>query len=423
MRGKLRRAREGKVVFGGQCSLLGFRPDARRERYEVIEAEMVTVRRIFRDIAEGTPIHGVCRALERDGVPTAKGGDRWSTRTLHHVVSDDCYVPHAPEELDRMVENGQMSGAVRATAPEGCGVWFYNRRRVSREKVPKEGGGYRTKTHVEERRPEEWVGVPVPPSGVPREHVEAARATIADNPRPVSNSWGRTWELSGGLFRCVCGRKMSQVGTQTGRKKFPYHYYSCSARRERKSSCPNSSANMRAEPAERAVWELVRGLVLDPERLRTGLDAYVEAERAKVGGDPEGEAKGWVRQIAATSRKREKYHEMYAADAVTLEELKAKLAELDGQRAEAEEALREIESRADRLAELESDREEALRAYGEATPEMLDALDGEGRNELYRKLALRFTARPNRGIEVSGPLVVSGGAGDRFSHSGSTLPR
>jgi site-specific DNA recombinase len=418
MRGKLQRAREGRIVFGGQRSQYGFRPDAERLGYEVHEPEMGVVRRVFREVAGGGSLHGLCRALDRDGVPTPNGRGRWATKTLRSIVLDSAYEAHTAEELDRLAEGGQMSAAVRARAPEGCGVWYYNRRRTRRTKVPREGGGYRTKTRVEERPPSDWIAVPVPTSGVPRDHAEAARAALAHNSKPVSNSWGRTWELSGGLFRCTCGRKMSQVGTQTGRKKFPYHYYACSARRTRKDACPNNTANVRAEPAEADVWRLVRALMLDPERLRNALDAYVETQKAKLGNNPEAEERGWARQIAAANRTRAKYQEMFANDAATLEELGAKLAELDDRRREAEAALREIGGRAERLAELERDREAALRSYAEATPEMLDALDGEGRNALYHALGLRFTARPGHAIEVTGPLLTaptgdpSGGASE-----------
>ncbi|MDP9487878.1 MAG: hypothetical protein M3Q49_19165 [Actinomycetota bacterium] len=166
---------------------------------------------------------------------------------------------------------------------------------------------------------------------------------------------------------------------------------------------------MRAEGAEEAVWRLVRGLVTDPERLRVGLDAYVELERTKAGGDPGAERKGWAAQLTDADRKRAKYQEMFAADAMSMDELKSKLAELGRQRTDAETALAEIAGRAEKLKEFERDREATLRAYGEATPEALDALDGEERNSLYRALSLAVTAHPGRELTVSGPLVVAEG--------------
>jgi hypothetical protein len=52
---------------------------------------------------------------------------------------------------------------------------------------------------------EEWIAVPVPDAGVPRELVERPREAMADNRRP-SSAGDRFWELSGGVFFCrACG--------------------------------------------------------------------------------------------------------------------------------------------------------------------------------------------------------------------------
>ncbi|PLS84452.1 MAG: hypothetical protein CYG60_17895 [Actinobacteria bacterium] len=418
-RGRRQRAKDGRVVFGGNRPNYGFRPDDARTTYVVDEGEMGVVRRIFRHVAEGGSLHGLRRALEREGVPTPNGGPRWATRTFLHIIRDDAYRPHDRDDLEALTRAGNITNAVAAKAPRPCGVWWFGRRRTTRTRVPDGNRSYRTVTKIQERPREEWVGVPIPDAGVPLEHVEAARRALADNPRPVSNSWGRSWELSGGLFRCVCGRKMTQIGTQTGTKKFPYFYYACSARREDKGSCPNDTANVRAEGAEEAVWRLVRGLVTDPKRLRVGLDAHVEQERAKAGGDSGAERKGWAAQLTDADRKRSKYQEMFAADAMSMDELKSKLAELGRQRTEAETALVEIAGRDEKLKELERDREATLRAYGEAAPEALDALDGEGRNSLYRALSLAVTAHPGRELMVSGPLVVAEGPLEDVAEAGA----
>ncbi len=355
-RGRSQRAKQGLVVFGGVRPNYGFRPDPARTTYEVNKKEMVVVHRIFRHVAEGGSLHGLRRSLGREGIPTPSGGPRWDTKTFHNIIRDDAYRPHNRADLEALVVAGNMTDAVAARAPRPCGIWWFGRRRTTRKRVPDGNGGYRTVTKVEERPREEWLAVPIADAGVPLEHVEAARRVLAGNPRPVCNSWGRAWELSGGMFRCVCGRKMTQIGTQTGAKKFPYFYYGCSARRADKASCPNDTAYLRAEGVETAVWELVRGLVTDPERLRVGLDAYVEQERAKVGNDPDTERKGWANRLAAADRKRTKYQEMYAADAMGMAELKDRLAELEEQHAQATRALAEIGRRAHKLAALERDR-------------------------------------------------------------------
>src|SRR5215204_3119604 len=66
-RGKLRKAKEGKVVAVGPRPTYGFLFNSNRDGYLVYEAEMVVVRHIFRMIGwEGMPLHAVRRTLERD---------------------------------------------------------------------------------------------------------------------------------------------------------------------------------------------------------------------------------------------------------------------------------------------------------------------------------------------------------------------
>ena len=55
----------------------------------------------------------------------------------------------------------------------------------------------------------EWVAVPVPDSGIPREVVEKAKANIKDNTWKSSKRNDRFWELSGGVGKCgECGTNL-----------------------------------------------------------------------------------------------------------------------------------------------------------------------------------------------------------------------
>jgi hypothetical protein len=57
---------------------------------------------------------------------------------------------------------------------------------------------------------EEWIGVPVPDSGIPREQVLAARQAIENNEK--TSNWGRRfWELTGGVLRCMRGRDVHEL--------------------------------------------------------------------------------------------------------------------------------------------------------------------------------------------------------------------
>ncbi len=73
-RGKLRKAREGKVV-AGPFPNFGFRYNETRDGYEVDEETIGVVKRIFRMVGtEGVSTHTVVKILESEGVRSPSGG-------------------------------------------------------------------------------------------------------------------------------------------------------------------------------------------------------------------------------------------------------------------------------------------------------------------------------------------------------------
>src|SRR5215213_7119663 len=75
-RGKLRKAREGKVMAGHRVKY-GFKLNATRDGLLVDEEKMVNVLRIFRMVAGGQSLNAVHRAFDRERIPTPGGGKRW----------------------------------------------------------------------------------------------------------------------------------------------------------------------------------------------------------------------------------------------------------------------------------------------------------------------------------------------------------
>jgi hypothetical protein len=87
------------------------------------------------------------------------------------------------------------------------------------------------------------------------------------------------------------------------------------------------------------VWDLVSELLTDPERLRVGLDAMVEQERSGVRGDPDDEARVWLERLAEADHMRAGYQELAAKGLMTIEELSARLEELEATRRTAADEL------------------------------------------------------------------------------------
>ena len=341
-RGKLRKAREGKVIATKRPHY-GFRYNPSRDGYEVDEETMAVVARIFRMVGtEGVAIRGAKRIFEREGLPTPEGKKIWGQFFIREAINDDAYRPHSPEEIGGLVAKGQMSAEVasRLDPEKRYGVWWFNRRRTKTYQEAVDGPNgrrYKKRAKITPRPEEEWIAVPVPDSGIPREWVDLAREAIKGNARYSRNN-NRAWALSGGLARCAeCGWSMATHSVWGRKVKHVNHYYRCSKAHVgyAHNACSHRKVH-RADRLEPMVWDYVSGVMKNPEGLRADLDRMIELERAGTRGNPDKEAKLWAERLVEVDRKRAKYQEAFAADAVTLPELKAYLAELEETRKTAE---------------------------------------------------------------------------------------
>jgi site-specific DNA recombinase len=417
-RGKLRKAREGKVV-GTHRPRYGFRFNGSRDGYEIDEERMAVVRRVFRMVgAEGATLYAARRALEASGVPSPGGKRLWHQGCLRGIVLDDAYRPHAFGEVAALVSPAVAAGL---DPEESYGLYYYDRRRQSKRKVAgdgRDGKPYRYAYKASEKPREGWVAIPVPDAGIPREWVDRAREAVRENRRP-SSAGLRFWELSGGVMRCgSCGRAM-QTTSIPSKAGNVHHYYRCPRRvRDGKAGCDNAR-NRRADKVEPEVWEMVSGLLKDPERLRVGLEAMIERKRARLREDPEREAAAWLKKLEECAGKRAAFQDQQAAGLMTLDELAARLTELEDSRLVAERELAKLRGAAEEVEALERDAAGLLAHYERIAPGRIDALSPEQRHRAYRTIRLEVLAHPDGSLEATGdvPLEVStlgdtrGGAG------------
>lgn len=413
-RGKLRKAREGKIIAGrmakyGWCKY-GYRLNETRDGLVVDEEVMAVVRRMFRMVGvEGYRLFAAKRALDAEGVRTATGKDRWSSQIIRDYILDDAYKPHSCEEVKKLVSTEVAAGL----DPENrYGVWRFNTHRHRRVEVAVEGPDGRTVRKIMDRRtlrPEsEWITVPIPDAGVPREWVEAAREAIKDN-RRTSNAGRRLWELSGGIMRCgACGYAMTTHTTtpKKGRSRFFYYYTCRTYYKKGRNVCPGGMYIPAAKLEER-IWGAVCDTLKDPELLRADLDAMIEQERSGWRGDSGKEARLWAGKLSEVDRKRARYQEMAASELITLDELRSRLAELDEIRVTAERELDNISNRQEYVRELERDRDALLDKLEGVAPEALDALSSEERHRVYKMLRLKVVANLDGSFEVSWALEES----------------
>ena len=406
-RGKLRKAREGKVIAAKRPHY-GYCYSASRDAYEVEEETMPTVARIFRMVGvEGVAIRGVKRTFEREGLPTPDNKRHWGQFFIREAIRDDIYKPHTREEIETLVAKGQMSAdvAARLDPEKRYGIWWFNRRKTKTYQVAVNGTNskqYKRRTTITQRPEDEWIAVPVPESGIPREWVDLARAAIKDNVK-FSRNDNRPWELSGGIARCgECGWAMKAHTSKSGNSGHTNHYYYCSRVSVNYSykACANRKSH-RADRVEPLVWEYVSGMTKNPDRLRSDLDTMIELERQGTRGNPGNEAKLWAEKLSEVERKRGRYQEMAADDLISFEDLRARLVELDETRKTAERELAALRDHEKRILELERDRDTLLDSMEAAAPEMLDSLTPEQRHQWYKLLQLVVEIKKDGTLEIS----------------------
>jgi site-specific DNA recombinase len=425
-RGKLQKAREGKVIATRKTKY-GFKLNEASDGYRVAEANMTVVRRIFRMIAsEGASIHRVKKTLEQALVPTPDGGRYWSKKTIREMVLNDVYKPHTFSEMQSLGAEGLLSPNVagKLDPEKRYGVWWFNKQRYSRTRVSEPDGdggrryGWRQKIVPKPRA--EWVAVPVPDSGVPREWVERARDAIENNePRSCASEY-RYWELAGVFFCGVCGCRMSKTRRGKGRGYAGYyHYYFCPTRTNKGYDACSQHRGFRAEQVEAQVWEEIRALLVNPERLRRGLDAMVEEKRRALCGDPTQQIATVSAKLDELEDKRMRFQHAYAEGAISLEDLRARLAELENDREGLLSILGNIKGQAQELEDLERDRDVLLEGYAGVMPDRLDAMAPEERHGIYKMLKLRVVASADRTLTASGIILTEG---DPFPHEGGPFP-
>jgi site-specific DNA recombinase len=398
-RGMLRKAREGRVCSARPA--YGFRLDATSDGLVVHEPEMAIVEKLFRLAADGLGPRAIQRRLLSERIPTAQDKQVWAPRTIKKMLTNDVYCPHTFGEVSELVT---PEVAARLHPDKEYGIQWYNRQRVTERTVsePDGNGGrqYRKVRKFVWRPKEEWVAIPVP-AYLPRALVDRAHVMLEANKGFERKHPARTWELKG-LMRCGCGLMM-QTRTAQPKGGYRYHYYECKRTRIYRQPCSSFQKSFRAEKVEAVMWSFVSDLLKDPERIRAGMDALIEQERAHGPGDLAKEAAMWAQKVEECTRLRSAYQDQQAAGLMTLGELGSKLKELDETRGLAQAELDALALREQRMEDLEADRDTLLRDMADMLPEALDSLSGEERHRLYGMLRIEVTPIPE-GFRVSGAL-------------------
>src|SRR3954451_14699245 len=268
-RGKQHAARRGSVnVLGG--APYGYRYVSKHEgggeaRYQVLAEEARVVRRIFEWFAnERSSLGEICRRLKRDGVVTRTGKSAWDRSVVWAMLKNPAYKGTAGFGKT----GAGATEAPRLRPPRG---------RPAHPKCP----ASRIETSPEDQIPIDVPGL------VSAELFEAARAQLEENRQRRRDRLGGARYLLQGLIVCKrcgygCYGKPTSRASAKGEGKVPYAYYRCTGsdayRFGGQRLCWNKQ--VRTDVLDAAVWEDVRQLLSEPERVRAEYERRLRGEEA-----------------------------------------------------------------------------------------------------------------------------------------------
>jgi site-specific DNA recombinase len=399
---KLEKARSGEII-AGKTPNYGFRYNEKRNGYLIDQDKMPLVRRVFEMIGgEVQTSYSVVRWLE-GADPHGPTGRGWNAPYVRKMVFNDVYRPHSYEEAKSLVS---PEVAPLLDPDKRYGIWWYNRRRFEPKRTPPANpGDFKRKYKPMEKPLSEWIGIPVPDSGISPELVDAARARMGENRAPSKNG-RRFWELSGRIVRCAeCGYVMGT--TSSGTPTNDYYYYRCRSRYNVKSDCDNGRG-VRADALEREAWKAISSALRRPARLRAGLNKMIESERRNLATRPEKEIAHWSTQIEKAQIKRSRYQDQEAENLMTRDELRVKLAELDQGVRMAEAEIQKLWRREEDIRALESSGEELLERYAELVPKELEELSPMKKRHIYQLLRVEVWVPKEGEIRLKLPFLLDG---------------
>lgn len=264
-------AKAGRVIASG-LRIFGYDYESKYdERGRKVECrlairadEAAIVRQMFEWCAiDGLSSHEIARRLSARGVPTVTDTDKTHTGRKRKAVGE------------------WASGTVRGILANEtyAGRWHYAKHDVKQIDTP---DGVTHSHRV--RDVTEWIPVDVP-AIVTEALFDLAQIQLKRNsakrPKPVQNDY-----LVRGRIRCAkCGSRMvGQCTHRTRKDGSPYHYqyYRCHKNWPDYGSDRCNAPNVRGALIDYAVWQWIRGVLLDDRVFFAGIAAdRAEAERAR----------------------------------------------------------------------------------------------------------------------------------------------
>ena len=303
-RGKLQKAREGHFI-GGRAPY-GYRYIPKRDGVPghllIDENEAELVRMLYGWlIEERTTVRQILKRLNAGPWLPRAGSGRWSASVVHHILSDPVYT----------------------------GTAYANRYRYVPPQKPRGGGPRSGENTCRKLRPkEEWIAIPVPPI-IDEETRRLAQDQLERNAKLSFRNNKKYSYLLRCLLSCEsCGLAMYGLTYKATDTQPERRYYQCHGKdpilSAREHRCTQRPA--KAHELEEAVWEHVKELMRDPERLLAQFEEF--AHSTSENEEEDAEAKKFEGHIKRLSREDTRLVDAYQAGIIELEELKERRAKI-----------------------------------------------------------------------------------------------
>ena len=378
-RGKLHAARHGSVnVLGGApygYRYVGLVEGMGHAQYNLHLPEVSVVQQIFQWVGlERASIGQVCKRLKTQGILSPRGKDYWDRSTVWGILKNPAYKGAAAFGKTQM-------GPMRRRRRGGR----------NRHEQPRNGQS------CYDLPAREWISIPVP-AIVDESLFEAVALQLEENQRRSRTGQRAARYLLQGVVVCKCcgyayyGKQISLSGGKGKRRN--YGYYRCVGTDAYRFGGHRVCANkqVRQDLLDQAVWNDVRSLLADPNRVERELQRRLEGQ----GDDPQHQADQKLHaQIDKVRRGIARLIDAYGEGLVDKSEFEPRINTAKQRLSELQEQLKSRIDQQARTRELKLVIDN-LETFSREVIAGLEQADWQTRREIIRTLVKRVEIEPEQ---------------------------
>jgi site-specific DNA recombinase len=372
---RTQRGRIGRAKAGHPWGQVPFGYRAIREphggRWEIDPEEAAMVRRMFAMCLQGLSTRAIARQLTLERVPTKldrepKGGRRrtlgpgcWSPPMVHHMLTYEGYIGR---------------------------TYWGKRQSISQ-------------TQRRARPKHEWIALTIP-AIIDEETFQATQAQLQRNRALAKRNRKHDYLFGGGRFRCGrCGRGM------TGFPLRGVRYCRCNGRNQVMDPEQRCRGSLQADVIEARIWAAVERVLQQPDMIAaevTQQQAGADERRAMLEQDIEViEA-----SLAKCDREAQRWADAYAAEVISLPELKEYRSEIATRRQQLQVRRAGLHAEMEAIGQT-SGYLESLISYCTQVRQRLQTFDESEKRLALEALDIRISWTPNEPLTIQGSIPLS----------------